>query len=114
MGFAETCSCLVASILIAAGIVRITERYRYDPEGELPPMRASSHEILAEIRANQARLDGCVGPHHFLEPEPGERWMTRPWVCALCGGRADGTDVLWYREGVAHGRAAAKEDVKVS
>jgi hypothetical protein len=65
-------------------------------------------ELLAiwdQVKANQARLDGCPGPHDFRSI-PGNARRQR---CATCGGELDLCNVLHYQEGLKHGRAAARE-----
>lgn len=68
--------------------------------------------IIAEVRANSARLEQC--PCHdfnlcqdrhtkqFTEnPTPWQRFGAK-WLCAHCGGTVSGQEKLWYERGLAH------------
>jgi len=71
--------------------------------------RIDTDQILREIKANGALLDGCAGPHTFV---PHERYgsdgkgMVRKYRCQLCGGTVDVIAKLWYERGLKHGQNA--------
>lgn len=56
--------------------------------------------ILAEVRANHARLEGCA-LHDFQPIEPGK--FGTKYSCPHCGGVVDGINASWYKSGLAHG-----------
>lgn len=72
--------------------------------------------ILAEVKANSALLDKCIGPHafcicldrHTKQPIEGtptfEQRFAAWWRCAKCGGRVENLHKIWYERGVEHGR----------
>jgi hypothetical protein len=67
--------------------------------------------LLAQVRANLARLDQCTG-HDFAEPV-GEPWVTaadgtslyRKYRCVVCQGELGAVEKDWYEKGREHGRA---------
>jgi hypothetical protein len=60
-----------------------------------------AHELLRQIRANMALLEGCPGPHDF---HPfGDRPIFRKSRCSKCGGELGCIEVQWYERGLAHG-----------
>lgn len=63
------------------------------------PMSARSEALLAEVRANSAKLAACKR-HEFQPITPG-LFGTR-YVCPHCTGTADGVSVLWYNRGLEH------------
>jgi hypothetical protein len=67
--------------------------------------RAELMAIWEKVKANQARLNACPGPHDFRSIPGNERRQR----CATCGGELDLCNVLYYQEGLKHGRAAARE-----
>ena len=79
----------------------------------LLPMRESSKNLWAEIKANAAKLDAC--PMHTFVPVPrtGHPFL-KDFVCKSCGGKIDGNAHLWYIMGRKHGVAAAVALVKVA
>jgi hypothetical protein len=70
--------------------------------------------ILAQVRANQAALDKCEGPHDFsvcldrrtkqpiANPTPQQMFGAK-WACSKCSGYVDGIDRLWYNRGLKDG-----------
>lgn len=62
------------------------------------------NEILRNVKANIAKLDGCKGPHEFALSEPEEGQVVRRYVCSKCGGHVEAIYKLWYEEGLAHGK----------
>jgi hypothetical protein len=64
---------------------------------------ANFRDILKDVRANLAQLNGCAGPHDFVPLEPEKPLFGRKWRCTLCGGVADSHAYHWYTLGVAHG-----------
>lgn len=71
-------------------------------------------QILKQIRANTALLDGCSG-HDFSicldritkepisNPTPSQHFGAK-WKCSKCGGYTDAINKSWYNRGVDHGR----------
>ena len=57
-------------------------------------------EILADVRANGAKLAACQR-HEFVSESPGK--MGAKWRCTACGGTVSGTDANWYSLGRKHG-----------
>jgi hypothetical protein len=78
--------------------------------------RKTSEEILAQVRANKIRLDGCR-QHYFSvcvdrskhvpieNPTDAERCFA-DWKCENCGGVVDFTAKYWYNRGRDHERQA--------
>lgn len=69
----------------------------------------SRPEILAiaeKVKANGERLHACPGPHDLEDITP-EKPIGKTFRCKKCEGELRGTDALWYRDGLAHGRAEA-------
>ena len=74
--------------------------------------RKTSEEVLAEVKANSAKLNSC-SRHDFsicldrrtketiADPKPEQRLFAR-WQCSKCGGRVDGTSKHWYQLGLSH------------
>lgn len=60
--------------------------------------------IWDEVKANQARLDGCQR-HDFGSQD--DRKLGARYACRLCGGTADASAVIWYSRGLAHGGGKA-------
>jgi hypothetical protein len=63
--------------------------------------------ILADVRANIAKLHGCE--HHDFHGIP-ERAMPckdgllyRDYRCSRCGGKVSASDYRWYQRGLEHG-----------
>lgn len=69
-------------------------------------VRMSSQEILAEVKANHARLDGCAGPHDFSEDLCPDQQIGKKWRCGSCLGEVEETVKRWYERGLAHARRA--------
>lgn len=73
---------------------------------------AELKELWEKVKANQARLRACEGPHDF-EPDPedtrhkDERMKNQ--CCKKCGGVMDAVNTAYYNDGVAHGRKAQQE-----
>ena len=61
--------------------------------------------IWDEVRANQARLDACAGPHDFRPEDPPPKIDMRRYVCAKCGGDVTSVNKLWYDRGLEHAKA---------
>lgn len=64
---------------------------------------SESRTLLEEIRANQVRLEACLGPHDFVVCETLGS-IPRRYQCQKCQGTADPTFVSGYKKGLAHGR----------
>lgn len=74
--------------------------------------RSEVEDMLAEVRANHALLDGCATPHDFKPASSTPRIGGR-MVCTKCGGWVDAHAARWYAAGVAHGREVqASADAK--
>jgi hypothetical protein len=58
-------------------------------------------QILAEVKANHAKLDGCPS-HDFAEIEP-RKVIGGRYRCANCGGDIDAIAYSWYTKGLFHG-----------
>jgi len=68
-------------------------------------------QILAQVRANTAKLEGCSEPHDFSialnrhtkqplpNPTPQQTFGCR-WQCSKCGGHVDAIDKSWYNRGL--------------
>lgn len=65
-------------------------------------MAIDSKQIMAEVKANMAKLDGCVGPHDFVRME--EKLFSK-FRCTKCGGVVPGDSAGWYRKGLLAGGA---------
>ena len=63
-------------------------------------------KILIEVRANLARLAGCVAQSHNFVPCEFVRGtqIPRRHECTVCHGTLDAVQVRWYQTGVEHGR----------
>lgn len=59
--------------------------------------------ILAEVKANIARLQGCDIPHDF-KPTSGkpEATIGEKYECTKCKGRVDHVAYSWYVKGIEH------------
>lgn len=70
--------------------------------------------ILADVRANLAKLDAC--PRHdfvgvketAIGPSKDGGWVYRDYVCASCGGKVDSHAERWYRRGTSDGFKAGE------
>jgi hypothetical protein len=70
-----------------------------------------SLEILAQVRANHAKLDACERPHDFIQdPPPEGRTLSRRCTCSKCKGSLDTANARWYQKGLEDG--AAKGNVR--
>lgn len=60
--------------------------------------------VLAEVKANIARLQGCKVPHDF-KPTSGkpEATIGEKYECTKCKGRVDHVAYAWYVKGLKHG-----------
>lgn len=69
---------------------------------------AEALALWAKVKANHAKLNGCAGPHEFVDSQPR---VTDPlkYVCKLCGGGVDHHAWLWYTNGL---RDARKEPLR--
>lgn len=60
---------------------------------------AEADSILAEVKANSAKLNAC-GYHNFVErPGQGDRVMGKRYVCTECGGEVDHHARYWHEKG---------------
>jgi len=65
-------------------------------------------QIWRDVKANQAKLRSCRGPHDF-QPIPVEgKQLIRDYRCSRCGGKTSATNKIWYNEGLEHGRKEVK------
>lgn len=69
-------------------------------------MKIDHQEILAQVKANLAKLDGCAS-HEFDPPRASRPPLTRDVTCMNCGGTVDWHGAHWYETGRQHERAAA-------
>ena len=53
--------------------------------------------IMAEIRANNSKLEACLKPHIF-ERDPSKPLGKR--TCKKCGGKIDAIHAIWYERGL--------------
>lgn len=67
--------------------------------------RIDAQGILADIKANNARLQSC--PQHRF---PAGAVFGRKWICMDCGGKMDAGHALAYADGV---RAAGGDPTAV-
>lgn len=65
--------------------------------------KASLLSIWDEVKANHAKLDGCVR-HDFGTAD--DRKLGARYACRACGGWADASAVTWYSRGLEHGAKA--------
>lgn len=82
----------------------------YRPPGRGARQRNDAHfmnleqfagkEILAQVRANMAKLDGCSGPHDF-QPITEQKFFCR-YRCTKCQGEVDSHAKIWYAKGLKH------------
>jgi hypothetical protein len=75
-------------------------------------------QILVQVRANTAKLEGCEGPHDFSialdrytkqpieNPTPQQHFGCK-WKCSKCGGYVDAINKSWYNRALKDGRRAA-------
>jgi len=67
----------------------------------MPLTRDDAQQILAQVKANAARLNACSAPHEFVDMlehnVPGHRYR-----CSKCGGEVAGQCVRWYLLGMKH------------
>lgn len=73
-----------------------------DLMGAVGISRSESDRILQEVRANQARLDACQGPHDFGPIDSSN--LPRTYRCSKCGGTVSTVHAIWYKKGLEHGR----------
>ena len=59
-------------------------------------------DLLAEVRANQSRLDACTS-HDFVDVGT-PAFSARRFMCRHCGGWTDSHAFYWYQKGLEHGR----------
>jgi hypothetical protein len=83
--------------------------------------RKTSEEIVAEVKANQKLLDGCLR-HDFsicLDRRT-KQPIANPtdlqhfgayWKCSRCGGWVPSIDRRWYNLGLQHGLRIGREEV---
>jgi hypothetical protein len=63
--------------------------------------RRDIKEIFAEVKANNALLDTCIGPHEFELIGP-QKILSNKFRCKHCNGILRGELVHWYNRGVTH------------
>ena len=66
-------------------------------------------KVMAEVKANIARLQGCDVPHDF-KPQSGKDEPTfgEKYKCTKCGGTVDHIAYAWYVKGLKHGSILEK------
>lgn len=60
--------------------------------------RAEVQELWQQVKANQARLDACPGPHRF------DGHGRRDYRCSECGGTVSAIAYVWYVAGLEHAK----------
>jgi hypothetical protein len=65
-----------------------------------------ARQILEEVKANQAKLNGCPGPHDFEDTTP-DKLLGKRFRCRRCAGELEGLHARWYMRGLEHGRAVS-------
>lgn len=80
-----------------------------EEEKEMNP-KIDTDEIIREIRANTARLEGCVKPHDFSVDASPTKPMFKKWKCSKCGGVTDAINKIWYERGLKDFNLARIED----
>jgi hypothetical protein len=66
----------------------------------------SREELLKmweEVKANQKRLEGCVGPHDFVLASTTGTRHDEKHRCLKCDGVVDWSTCTWYKLGLKHG-----------
>lgn len=63
-----------------------------------------AESLMAAVRANQAKLDGCTG-HTFERLQPGR--LFSKYGCTVCGGTVDLSFKSGYEQGLQHGKTSA-------
>ena len=58
-------------------------------------------EIWAEVKANSAALESCIGPHDFQVMGLAKKLGSR-YKCSKCVGTVDGVSYSWYTKGLTH------------
>lgn len=60
---------------------------------------ADTESIIAQVKANSAKLRSC-GYHDFVEiPTQGDRVMGKRYHCTACGGEIDHHAYYWHKLG---------------
>ncbi len=67
--------------------------------------REEMQQIILDVRANQAKLDGCR--RHVFE-DTGKRRIGALYQCRNCGGEANSEKVHWYEMGLKHSAEATE------
>jgi transposase-like protein len=65
--------------------------------------REEASQILKEVKANQARLNACEGPHDFQPMGPTDKLRQR-YRCSKCQGEVESLARTWYEDGLRHAR----------
>jgi len=65
--------------------------------------KADIQGIWEAVKANNAKLDACVGPHKFTIPS-GRREYMDDIICEFCGGKISASGKSWYEKGLEHGK----------
>lgn len=58
-------------------------------------------KLLADIRANNAKLNAC-SLHDFSIDATPERQIDKRWRCTRCGGEVFANSKTWYDKGIQH------------
>lgn len=74
----------------------------------IPFPKLEKSKLLAEIRANHAKLDAC--PKHFFDAGDPPYKFGQKFTCHNCGGVMDGIAAMHYTKGYA---AAGKDPNEV-
>lgn len=68
--------------------------------------RPELDKIWQEVKANQAKLDACLGPHDFSIEYRKIGNFVRDYQCTKCSGHIQSGDKRWYERGLKHGKLA--------
>jgi hypothetical protein len=85
--------------------------FRRDDAHTLGVSTEKTLQLWQVVRENNARLDRCPGPHHFVPlearakvPLATTQTFATDHRCSVCGGVLDLLAVRWYQRGLAHAR----------
>lgn len=66
-------------------------------------MPINPDQIIAQVRANQLKLEGCKVPHDFQRIGPEGR-LGMKYQCTKCSGVVDHHAFYWYGRGLQHAK----------
>ncbi len=71
-------------------------------------MGIDAKKIWDDVQENLNLLDSCAGPHAFVSEVP-EKPLNSVWRCSKCKGTVRGSNYIWYKRGLEHGRISTSE-----